>query len=490
MPTCPLHECAGNCKNDKACRDGLKCFKRNTKSDNKVPFCVGRAFKEVNYCIRMDSEVPSVTLSHVPSSLPSSSPSLTPSVTLSSMPSSAPSISSSTDPSSVPSVLPTSMPSSLPTQKPSISLSPSANPSSSPSCYGGLNNGRINNVNPGPNGMDCPLHECVGSCTTNSCREGLFCLKRTKGDSRIVPGCNGLAFETNNYCIKTPSDVPSVSSSNDPSSVPSTAPSVTASDNPTSKPSCYGGKGDGNLENIGDGICPLNECTGDCDEDSDCKSGLNCFQRSGNDIKIVPGCKGEPEKEIDYCIERDNSSLPSASPSILPSNDSSALPSVVPSVLPSVTSSVAPSVTHPPSSMPSYDLSGTIRFVSQWRRDYCLQPKTNAQMGTGLCDLDNQHSYPNQQFYVGDSGEVLSSANDKCLMKRYGDTDFDNLVLQSCEEGGAEDKIFYLSFNDKIIMGSTSENLKAMYLDAKKDNALVFFSKISSIDPVKKSLWR
>jgi len=142
--------------------------------------------------------------------------------------------------------------------------------------------------------------------------------------------------------------------------------------------------------------------------------------------------------------------------------------------------------------MPSYDLSGTIRFVSLYKRDYCIEPKiqTAAElMGTGLCDLDNQHSYPNQQFYVGDSGEVLSSANDKCLMKRYGDTDFDNLVLQSCEEGGAEDKNFYLSFNDKIIMGSTSENLKAMYLDAKKDNALVFFSKISSIDPVKKSLW-
>ena len=49
-------------------------------------------------------------------------------------------------------------------------------------------------------------------------------------------------------------------------------------------------------------------CEGDCDEDSDCKSGMTCFQRSGN--TQVPGCTTDKNDKTnnwthaDYCIHK------------------------------------------------------------------------------------------------------------------------------------------------------------------------------------------
>lgn len=45
---------------------------------------------------------------------------------------------------------------------------------------------------------------------------------------------------------------------------------------------------------------PCAECAGDCDSDSDCASGLVCFQRSGT--TAVPGCTGTGTSHWDYCI--------------------------------------------------------------------------------------------------------------------------------------------------------------------------------------------
>jgi len=129
------------------------------------------------------------------------------------------------------------------------------------------------------------------------------CFERDAQAGRKVPGCQGKAYEDNNYCIKMPSKVPSVSPSMDPSLAPSVTPSSTPSYNPSSEPTCYGGKGDGTLENIEDTNCPLKECTGDCDEDTDCSPGLKCFQRSGDKPETIPGCRGDPDLEIDYCYK-------------------------------------------------------------------------------------------------------------------------------------------------------------------------------------------
>jgi hypothetical protein len=47
---------------------------------------------------------------------------------------------------------------------------------------------------------------------------------------------------------------------------------------------------------------PLQNCNGDCDDDSHCSGNLICFQRSGTEA--VPGCSGSAPSGIDFCAER------------------------------------------------------------------------------------------------------------------------------------------------------------------------------------------
>ena len=47
------------------------------------------------------------------------------------------------------------------------------------------------------------------------------------------------------------------------------------------------------------------ECEGDCDRDSDCNTGLTCFQRNGK--TKVPGCggtttAGQYAQNYDFCV--------------------------------------------------------------------------------------------------------------------------------------------------------------------------------------------
>lgn len=49
---------------------------------------------------------------------------------------------------------------------------------------------------------------------------------------------------------------------------------------------------------------PLQKCQGDCDDDSDCQSGLKCFMRDGGDTRPVPGCSGTPgSARTDFCYD-------------------------------------------------------------------------------------------------------------------------------------------------------------------------------------------
>ena len=63
----------------------------------------------------------------------------------------------------------------------------------------------------------------------------------------------------------------------------------------------YGGTSAKPLDNIGGTAYDLAECQGDCDNDDDCQTGLECFQRGG--YEAVPGCSGQGKKGWDYCYE-------------------------------------------------------------------------------------------------------------------------------------------------------------------------------------------
>jgi hypothetical protein len=47
----------------------------------------------------------------------------------------------------------------------------------------------------------------------------------------------------------------------------------------------------------------LPQCEGDCDKDSDCVSGLVCFQKKSGGTGVVPGCSGTDTTANDYCID-------------------------------------------------------------------------------------------------------------------------------------------------------------------------------------------
>ena len=52
---------------------------------------------------------------------------------------------------------------------------------------------------------------------------------------------------------------------------------------------------------------PLGLCSGDCDSDADCETGLKCFERSGDkpESYLIPGC-GDPtdiDLSVDICYD-------------------------------------------------------------------------------------------------------------------------------------------------------------------------------------------
>jgi hypothetical protein len=124
----------------------------------------------------------------------------------------------------------------------------------------------------GNNGAAGLLDNCQGDCDRDSeCKSGLKCFQRT--GTQKVPGCTGDKPEWKgfDFCYKPPV-VPT----------PGTL-KIVGND---------GGPG-----------FPLNACEGDCDKDSDCKSGLKCKQRKGNEA--VPGCTGDKKSYAgtDFCYK-------------------------------------------------------------------------------------------------------------------------------------------------------------------------------------------
>jgi len=120
---------------------------------------------------------------------------------------------------------------------------------------------------------DVTLGLCEGDCDYDSdCDAGLECFERDGITN--VPGCSGDGLGGYDYCF---------------------APS------PTDPLLVFLGATPGVI---------LGLCEGDCDDDSDCDAGLECFQRST--LENVPGCNGDGQSGYDYCIE-----VPSA-PTLFP----------------------------------------------------------------------------------------------------------------------------------------------------------------------------
>jgi len=106
------------------------------------------------------------------------------------------------------------------------------------------------------------LEACWGECDNDSqCAKGLKCFQRSKGEK--IPGCTGAGSGKDwDYCYGKKT---------------------------------LGGTNDNKAKN-------LKSCWGECDSDSQCATGLKCFQRSNGEE--IPGCSGPgAKKDWDYCYD-------------------------------------------------------------------------------------------------------------------------------------------------------------------------------------------
>ena len=178
------------------------------------------------------------------------------------------------------------------------------------------------------------LNLCEGDCDSDSdCSFGLKCFQRS--GYTPVPGCSGTGVFDWDYCYKpeigtvhvfTRSSSPS---SEDESIITTWVEETKLVASDASMQSEFGAsvalygntaligspKSDEFVEEGGilvpktlvshgwDGLGTgsLGECEGDCDTDTDCATGLVCFQRSANEA--VPGCLGSGENNMDFCVK-------------------------------------------------------------------------------------------------------------------------------------------------------------------------------------------
>ena len=86
----------------------------------------------------------------------------------------------------------------------------------------------------------------------------------------------------------------------------------------------------------------LEECEGDCDDDSDCEGDLVCFHNVDGSSDVAPGCQGTATANWDYCYDKlltdnptvDPTSVPTTSPTRGPSTDPTEQPTGIPTANP------------------------------------------------------------------------------------------------------------------------------------------------------------
>lgn len=207
-----------------------------------------------------------------------------------------------------------------------------------------------------------PLGRCRGDCDTDDhCQDGLICYHRERYQD--VPGCAGGGDDRtpSDYCI-------------DPRDDPGWAGPRLA----------YLGR---NPPTMGRDP-PLQECEGDCDQDSDCARGLFCLQRTQTDgidnisNGRVPGCRGFDTTSTDYCVR--TSWFPNNSSNPGPSSSSSVSPPAPP---PLTSPSSLWSSSSSSSSYSDATLAPILDFALKlyWQQDYRWQEEAFDRMWCMEC---------------------------------------------------------------------------------------------------------
>jgi len=139
------------------------------------------------------------------------------------------------------------------------------------------------------------------------------------------------------------------------------------------------------------GCTPLNPCSkcqGDCDTDSDCIEGMDCFGRAG--AANVPGCAAGGSGDVegaDYCYDPNWDRGPTVTPTS--SSPTDYPPSSQPSSIPLTSPSVLPTSTSTPSLVPSTSLTPSVIAPPLiWKGLGGCSPTSPCGVCAGDCDVD------------------------------------------------------------------------------------------------------
>ncbi|KAL7528314.1 hypothetical protein ACHAXR_005766, partial [Thalassiosira sp. AJA248-18] len=151
--------------------------------------------------------------------------------------------------------------------------------------------------------IDQPCNICTGDCDTNDdCLSGLQCFQRAIGDSTRVPGC-GVGGPGDiagaDYCYD-----PEDNGGDRPTGPPVTTPTTPTTPVPTVTTQLLP------LQWLGAEGCTMRNpclvCTGDCDEDDDCRGSFMCYKREVGELTPIPGCQVGGLGDVpggDYCYD-------------------------------------------------------------------------------------------------------------------------------------------------------------------------------------------
>ena len=114
----------------------------------------------------------------------------------------------------------------------------------------------------------------------------------------------------------------------------------------------------------------LGRCEGDCDSDNDCKSGLKCFHRDGDEAG-PPECSGSMISKYDYCYLPH---YPTRQPTIYPTRQPTENPTIKPTKYPTKQPTKYPTVKPPPTPIPTIKPFSSRDELKATINEYCQDP--------------------------------------------------------------------------------------------------------------------
>ncbi|KAL3768118.1 hypothetical protein ACHAWO_008286 [Cyclotella atomus] len=147
---------------------------------------------------------------------------------------------------------------------------------------------------------------CQGDCNSDAdCAEGLKCFSRGKGEVTAVPGCVSGGegdLPGMDYCYLPEPPTTTTTTTTTTTEEPTTTTTTEAAELMSADMLSFDAP---ELSFVRECTAeyPCGACEGDCDDDTQCASGLKCFSRIQGSVEFVPGCRGMGIAGMDFCYD-------------------------------------------------------------------------------------------------------------------------------------------------------------------------------------------